>query len=97
MTSIRRTAYPRFQSHLTHQELEEIYQPTEDELHFVHLNAKGDAQRLTLLLLLKCYQHLGYLPSLELIPENIRYYLCTQLEVPVATSLTDGAEKTLYR
>jgi TnpA family transposase len=97
MTSIRRTAYPRFQSHLTPQELEEIYQPTEDQLHFVHLNAKGDAQRLTLLLLLKCHQHLGYLPSLELIPETIRHYLCTQVEVPVATSLTDGAEKTLYR
>ena len=97
MTSIRRTASPRFNSPLSDQELEELYQPTEEELHFVRRNAKGDAPRLTLLLLLKCQQHLGYTPALELIPENIRDYLCRHLEVSTATALTDGAEKTLYR
>jgi TnpA family transposase len=97
MTSIRRTAYPRLKAHRTNQELEAIYQPTEDELHFVRANAKGDAQRLTLLLLLKCHQLLGYIPALELVSDNLRYYLCSQLQVSTETSLTVDAKKTRYR
>lgn len=96
MTSIRRTAYPRFQLHLTDPELEVIYQPTEEELHFVRTNARGDAQQLTLLLLLKCHQHLGYTPSLALIPESIRRYLCHQLAFPADTPI-EKAERTVHR
>ena len=96
MTSIRRTAYPRFQSHLTDQELEEVYQPAAEELQFVYSNARGDSQQLTLLLFLKCHQHLGYTPSLALIPEPIRRYLCHQLAFPADTP-TEGAERTVHR
>jgi len=79
MTDIRRTAYPRYNIQLSNREIEEIYQPTDDELTFVHTNAKGAQQQLTLLLFLKCHQHLGYIPSLAVVPDRIRAYLCLQL------------------
>jgi TnpA family transposase len=96
MTDIRRTAYPRFNPHLTTRELEEIYQPTQAELHFINVNTKGTPQRLTLLLLLKSHQHLGYLPALALVPDKIRAYLCQQLELPIDT-IPEGPERSLQR
>jgi len=96
MTDIRRTAYPRYNIQLSNREIEEIYQPTDDELTFVHTNAKGAQQQLTLLLFLKCHQHLGYIPSLAVVPDRIRAYLCLQLGLP-ANSLPTGVKKTLVR
>ena len=96
MTDMRRTAYPRFNTQLSARELEAIYQPAHEEMDFVRSQAKGGAQQLTLLLLLKCHQHLGYSPSLALIPDPIRAYLGQQLELP-AESAPDGVERTLYR
>ncbi|WP_411705434.1 Tn3 family transposase, partial [Edaphovirga cremea] len=96
MTDIRRTAYPRFNPQLSARELAALYQPAYEEMDFVRHNAKGGAQQLTLLLFLKCHQQLGYIPSLAVIPDSIRAYLCQQLELP-ADSSPDGVERTLYR
>ena len=73
MASIERTAYPRFKSSLTVNELHTLYCPTDDELAFISTHARGDAQQLTLLTLLKCHQYLGYLPALaDVIDETIQ-------------------------
>ena len=96
MTDIRRTAYPRFNAHLSDREVEAIYHPAENELQFVCTNAKGTSQQLTLLLLLKSHQHLGYLPSLALVPDKIQEYLCRQLKLPTDTR-PDGPERSLQR
>lgn len=96
MTDIRRTAYPRYNLQLSKREIAEIYQPTAAELTFVHTNAKGAQQQLTLLLCLKCHQHLGYIPSLAGVPDPIREYLCLQLGLSVH-SLPTGIKKTLVR
>jgi Domain of unknown function (DUF4158) len=64
MASIERTAYPRFKPSLTANELQTLDDPTEEERDFVSTHARGEAQQLTLLTLLKCQQHLGYLPAL---------------------------------
>jgi hypothetical protein len=61
MASIERTAYPRFKPPLTANELQTLYDPTEEERDFVSTHARGEALQLTLLTLLKCQQHLGYL------------------------------------
>jgi Domain of unknown function (DUF4158) len=76
MASIERTAYPRFKPSLTANELQTLYCPTDDERALIATHARGDAQQLTLLTLLKCQQHLGYLPALAEVPEHIRVYLC---------------------
>ena len=70
MASIERTAYPRFKPSLTANELQTLYDPTEEERDFVSTHARGAAQQLILLTLLKCQQHLGYLPALADIPDE---------------------------
>jgi hypothetical protein len=50
-----------------------------------------------LLTLLKCQQHLGYLPALADVPEQIRTYLCQQLHLLPLMYTHIEAEKTLYR
>ena len=97
MASIERTAYPRFKPSLTAHELHTLYCPTDDERAFIATYARGDAQQLTLLTLLKSQQHLGYLPALADIPEQIRLYLCQQLHLLPLLSVHVEAEKTLYR
>ena len=79
MGSIERTAYPRFNPSLTATELHSLYCPTEEERDFIATHARGVTQQLTLLTLLKCHQHLGYLPALADVPTQIRTYLCQQL------------------
>jgi hypothetical protein len=71
MASIERTAYPRFKPSLTTNELHALYCPTDEERDFISTYARGNTQQLTLLTLLKCQQHLGYLPVLtERLSEN---------------------------
>jgi hypothetical protein len=97
MASIERTAYPRFKPSLTATELHALYCPTDDERAFIATHARGEAQQLTLLTLLKCQQHLGYLPALAEVPEYIRTYLCQQLHLLPLLYAHVEADKTLYR
>jgi hypothetical protein len=97
MASIERTAYPRFKSILTAQELQDLYAPTEDELEFIFERTPDSAQQLTLLARLKCHQHLGYLPPVQMIPEAIRTYLCQQLGVASHTTWSDDTKISRYR
>jgi hypothetical protein len=74
MASIERTAYARFTSLLSAQELHTLYHPhpTDEERHFVIDQAREAASQLTLLTLLKCQQHLGYMPLLTEVPQRIQ-------------------------
>jgi hypothetical protein len=71
MTSIERTAYPRFTRAPSVKELREIYTPTPTDVAFVAITARGPAQKFGLMILLKVYQRLGYFPKLETIPGAI--------------------------
>lgn len=71
MASIERTAYPRFRKVLTESELDEFYTPMEAEISFVNRAASGKSQQLALMILLKSFQKLGYLPRLNHVPEQI--------------------------
>lgn len=97
MAAIDRTAYPRFHSSLTANELQVLYRPSDEEQQFVTTYARGDTGQLTLLTLLKCHQNLGYTPPLTDVPKQIRTYLSQQLRLPADTALEGEAEKTLYR
>jgi hypothetical protein len=61
MASNERTAYPRFKPSLSGRELEALYEPTPNEIAFASENTRSGRGRLTLLVLLKCHQHLRYL------------------------------------
>jgi hypothetical protein len=94
---MERTAYPRFKPSLTVNELHALYGQTDEEREFISTHARGDAQQLTLPTLLKCHQHLGSLPTLADVPEQIRTYLCHQLNLfPLMYGHVEAA-KMLYR
>ena len=75
MTAIHETAYPRIRSSITEKELVEIYTPEKEELEFINNNAKTDASKLGLLVLLKLFQRLGYFPDFNDIPLQIIEYI----------------------
>lgn len=99
MASIDRTAYPRFKQNLTRTELEQLYQPSDEEMNFVRRHAKGLRQQLTLLLLLKTHQHLGYAPPVKEVPKQVHNYLCACLGLipDVLVPEVTVAKKSLYR
>jgi hypothetical protein len=68
VTSIERTAYPRFKRHYTPNELGEIYTPTRIEINFALKVTTGEENYFNLLVLLKVFQRLGYFPQIADIP-----------------------------
>ena len=68
MASIERTAYPRFKRRPSAQELTEVYTPSSEELVFIRAHARGPSPTLTVAVLLKSMQRLGYLPRLQDVP-----------------------------
>jgi len=76
MTSIFRTAYPRFHPNkkLRAKELEADYSLTTAELNYIKENIRGDSLRLGFTVLLKVFQRMGYFPAINTIPETVIKY-----------------------
>ena len=56
MASIEQTAYPRFTNEiLTAEDLQKLFDPTDDELKFVKVRSRKPSGNLTLLILLKAH------------------------------------------
>ncbi len=94
MASIERTAYPRFSQQLSDQELDTRFGPTVEEAELVLRQNLSDEERLTLLVMLKSLQQLGYFPLLDEVPEQVVAFLRTTLNLPVSTDLIDGRVKS---
>ena len=80
MTSIERTAYPRFKRYYTQKELKQIYTPTKAEIALAFEVTAGKENYFKCLVLLKSFQRLGYFPKMEDIPVTIVRYIQTVLE-----------------
>jgi len=82
MTSVERTAYPKFKQFPNAKELAELYTPTSLEINFVKSKTKSDEGCLRLMVLLKSFQRLGYFPEQELIPIAVIKHLrsCLKLQ-----------------
>ena len=89
MASIDRTAYPRLNKPLNSYELQSFYELSEDERRFINLLAKGKSQILTLSVLLKTRQKLGYFPAIRDVPKQVVQYLAEQLGHPQETEIID--------
>ncbi len=91
MTAIERTAYPRFRRIYTPEELVAIYTPTPAEIAFATATARGESSVLSLLVLLKAFQRLGYFPRPEAVPAavvgHLRSCLGVDLGVPASAPL----------
>ncbi len=99
MSSIERTAYPRFSTRVLKQsELDEFYSLTPDETRYLDQNIRGDLMRLNFATQLKAFQRLGHFPSLSSIPSTIIDHLkkCLRLTDPVLTPHYEH-NRTKYR
>ena len=97
MTSIERTAYPRFKRQFTTKELTEIYTPTNSEVAFAYSATKGESNILNLLVILKSFQRLGYFPFISDIPLKIINHIRSHLKFKDDIVLGYESKKTMYR
>src|SRR5260221_13657060 len=97
MTTIERTAYPRFKASLSRLELDRLYKPTPEKIQLAKRKANGGNPRLIFTLLLKCIQHLGYFPELESIPKQIGSYVEARVPWVIEPAPSTVSEPTLYR
>src|SRR5258708_18236042 len=91
MTSIERTAYPRFSRAPCVKELRELYTPTPHDIAFVTTRARGDSPQFALMILLKAFQRLGYFPNPQEIPGAVISHIRAVMRFP------DIVSRTLYR
>ncbi|MER7236267.1 DUF4158 domain-containing protein [Streptomyces olivaceus] len=94
VTSIERTAYPRFKRLITAHELHLFFSPTRDELQWASDATDGDEHLLALLLMLKSYQRMGCFPKLEDVPDMVVDFVRRLVELPEDTLPVYQAEKT---
>ena len=96
MTTIERTAYPRFTRAPSVKELRTIFTPTPTDVAFVTMHARGPAQKFALMILLKVYQRLQYFPELQTIPGAVISHIRAVMDYP-PDLVPDIASATLYR
>jgi TnpA family transposase len=97
VTSVERTAYPRFKRHFTTKELTEIYTPTKAEIAFSYSTTKGQGNIFNIIVVLKAFQRLGYFPKLSDIPNPIVNHIRNCLKFPNEIVLGYENSKTMYR
>lgn len=93
MTSIERTAYPRFGRVVTARELEEM-SPVPDEVVWARDQTRSDAALLALVVSLKCFQRLGYFPRPDQVPKVVVAHLRRCLGLDEGTVPELGSERT---
>jgi uncharacterized protein DUF4158 len=71
LTSIDRTAYPRFARMVSAQELTDAFTPAGDEVVWAREKTTTGQHLLALVVRLKCYQRLGYFPQLDEVPDSV--------------------------
>lgn len=98
MTSVDRTAYPRFGWVVSGRELAESFTPTEDEVEWARAKTAQDEQRLLALVVwLKSYQRLGYFPKIDDVPAMVVRHARDALGLAGDVELGQAAERTAKR
>jgi len=93
MTSIERTAYPRFRRLVTARELAELA-PTPDEVAWARDRSRTDDHLLALVVSLKCFQRLGYFPRPDQVPEIVLGHLRRSVDLPESVVPEPGSART---
>jgi hypothetical protein len=81
MTSIERTAYPRFKPSPSNKELIELYTPTEAEIKLATSKTRNYDGHFSFLVMLKTFQRLGYFCQFEFVPHSIIDHIRTCLNL----------------
>jgi hypothetical protein len=98
MTSIDRTVYPRLSAPRSAQALSEQYTLSEEEMAFV-IDHTGETPtlRLSLMVQLKTFQHLGYFLPVTEVPAKIIAHIREAMEVGEGVQPTYEVGRTRYR
>ncbi|WP_327153331.1 DUF4158 domain-containing protein [Streptomyces tubercidicus] len=86
MTSIERTAYPRFKRLMSAREMHVFFTPKPEEAAWVRERTRSDEHLPALALALKCYQKLGYFPKADEVPEAVVEHVRGALEMAEGTA-----------
>ena len=92
MTSIERTAYPRFGRVVTARELDAL-SPSPGEIEWARERSRSDEHLLGMVVSLKCFQRLGYFPRAEQLPEVVVEQIRDCLGLPEG-ALQDAPDRT---
>jgi hypothetical protein len=94
VTSIERTAYPRFKRLITAHELHLFFSPTREELEWAADATDCDEYLLALPLMLKSYRRMGCFPALEDVPVMVVDFVRRAVELPEGTLPVYRSERT---
>jgi hypothetical protein len=82
VTSIDRTAYPRFARVVSARELADAFTPTDAEVGWARGRTPDERRLLALVVWLKSYQRLGYFPKLAEVPPVVTRHVRETLGLP---------------
>src|ERR1019366_8593213 len=71
LTSIDRTAYPRFRRTMSAREIADVFTPSAEEVEWARDKTTAPPNMLALVACLKSFQYLGYIPGLDEVPEPV--------------------------
>lgn len=98
LTSIERTAYPRFKRLISTRELAEFYTPSVDEAVWARGRTRNQPHHLlALLVMLKSCARLGWFPSLETVPAVVVEHVRECAGIPVGTVAGLDSTRTAKR
>jgi len=81
MASIERTAYPRLKNNISQKQLQNKYTPLLNEINHAYSIARTETTAISYLVLLKCFQNIGYFPPIDEIPDIIVKHIKKQLNI----------------
>lgn len=94
VTSIDRTAYPRFKRMITARELADCFSPSHGEIAWARDLTLTDPHLLALTVWLKSYQRLGYFPKLDEVPQVVVDHVRDALRLPADIAAEVDAPRT---
>jgi hypothetical protein len=97
VTSIDRTAYPRFKRMITTRELADSFTPSNEEIEWARDMTLSDPHLLALTVWLKSYQRLGYFPKLDEVPQVVVEHVREALRLPADVVAEVDATRTAKR
>lgn len=97
MTSVDRTAYPRFGRVVSGRELAESFTPTGDEAEWAQAATQDDRRLLALVVWLKSYQRLGYFPKVDDVSAAVTRHVRGELGLAGDVELEQPVERTAKR
>ncbi|MFB7499329.1 DUF4158 domain-containing protein [Streptomyces sp. NPDC056161] len=97
MTSIERTAYPRFERLITARELHVFFTPSEEERVWAEEVTDSGEHQLALLVALKSYQRMGCFPKVYDVPDQVVEFVRRAVELPESTLPVYASGRTAER